>query len=173
MPANPLHFLAVLPLHLKNPGKFDALTLLVSSTFVDLEMVIMVLLGKPMTHGIMHSYVMIFTFYPFILSILIYTLFRRTKIKMKKIYDYVKFNQESIDLSFKQIYLNCLVGGVSHLFLDMWTHEYSIYLFYPITEVNPFWLGQASILVTSTTIMISIYSAILWWRNGFKTKNQL
>ncbi|MBN1682127.1 DUF4184 family protein [Candidatus Bathyarchaeota archaeon] len=170
MPANPLHFLAVLPLHLKSPDKFDALSLLVSSTFVDLEMVVMVLLGKPMTHGIMHSYIMIFTFYPLILSITIYTLFKKTNKKMKKIYEYFKFNQESIDLTFKQIYVNCLVGGVSHLFLDMWTHEYSMYLFYPITTVNPFWLGQASILVTSITIIASIYSVLLWWRNGLNTK---
>ncbi|MBM3291240.1 DUF4184 family protein [Candidatus Bathyarchaeota archaeon] len=170
MPANPLHFLVILPLHLKSPSRFDALTLLIASTFVDLEMVFGFILGYPISHGIIHSYLIVLTIYPLFLSIIFYYLFKRTNGEMKKTYDKLRLNPKSIDLSFKHIFVNCVVGGVSHLFLDMWTHESSPFLFYPLTTVNPFWLSQTSILVTLATLLLSGYSIQLWWRNGFKTR---
>jgi membrane-bound metal-dependent hydrolase YbcI (DUF457 family) len=55
-----------------------------------------------------------------------------------------------------------MVGGFSHVFFDMFTHESMPYVIYPLALGNPFYLGQASGIVEVTVVALTIYSVFCW-----------
>ena len=170
MPFTLLHALVVLPLHFKAPNKFEVFSIVISSMFMDLEMFPFGLDGRMFGHGIFHSYLMVLTLYPLIISITIYILFKTLRSMVTKVYVLFGFNPKSLDLKFTQIFFSCLVGGVSHIFLDMFTHQGSSYLLYPFVIVNPFYINSfVDIGVYLLTIVLSVYSLRLWNSNRHQT----
>jgi membrane-bound metal-dependent hydrolase YbcI (DUF457 family) len=89
-----------------------------------------------------------------------------------KIYGLFRVYPNRISSSFKTIYFSCLVGGVSHIFFDMWTHDYSSYVLYPLYSYNPFWIGDwTNILVLLLVYVLSVYTVFLWIK-GIQTRKK-
>ncbi len=164
MPANPLHFSAIALLHFKRPETFDITALLCSSTFVDLELLYLLLIGNPMEHGLWHSYLFVLTIYPVVLSLIVYVAERMFNKTIFRVYRFFRFFPKKVKYSFKTIYFCCLIGGVSHIFLDVWSHEISPYVLFPFYEENPFWIGEWSIIIEVLVILLSLYTVFLWIR---------
>jgi hypothetical protein len=162
LPPNPLHFSAVAPLHFKWPEAFDITALLVSSTFVDLELLYYFLIGKPMSHGLWHSYLFVLTIYPVVLSLIVYVAERTIEKTIFGVYRVFRFFPKKVKYSFKTIYLCCLFGGISHIFFDMWIHENSPYVLFPFYEGNPFWIGEWEIIIYVVVALLSFYAVFLW-----------
>ena len=172
MPATPLHFLAIAPLYLKMPTKFDITSLLASSTFVDLELVYYFLFENHTAHGFWHSYFFVLTIYPLVLTVIIYLMHKKCGKTILKIYDDFKLHPNMISGSFKTIYFSCIVGGVSHIFFDKWTHQYSSHVLYPLYSSNPFWIGDWSIIILLVISALSIYTVFLWIK-GIQTRKNI
>ena len=162
MPPTPVHFLAIAPLHFKWPGTFDVTALLCSSTFVDLELLYLLLIGRPMIHGFWHSYFYVLTIYPIVLSVIIYLGERLFGKSILGVYRSFRFFPEKVTYPFKKIYFCCLIGGVSHLFFDMWVHEVSPYVLFPFYNENPFWIDEWSIIIFALVTLLSFYTVFLW-----------
>ena len=164
MPANPFHFLAIAPLHFRRPENFDITALLFSSTSVDLELLYYFLTEKHMNHGLWHSYFFVLTIYPVVLSLIVYVTERKLDKTIFRVYRFFRFFPKKVRYSFKTIYSCCLIGGVSHIFFDMWTHETSPYILFPFYEENPFWIGEWSIIIIVLVSLLSLYTVLLWIR---------
>jgi hypothetical protein len=164
LPLSPLHFSAIAPLHFKRPEIFDVTALLCSSTFVDLELLFFFLSGRPTYHGFWHSYLFVFTIYPVVLGVVIYLMERKFERIILGIYGFFRFYPTNTRYPFKTIYSSCLVGGISHIFFDMWTHENSSYVLFPlrISSGNPFWIGDWDIIIHILVILLSLYTVFLW-----------
>ena len=162
MPANPLHFLAIASLHFKRPESFDIIALLISSTFVDLELLYYLIVENHMRHGIWHSYFIVVTIYPIVLSLTIFLVNKKLKTVILRFFSLFRFYPKKVCYSLKTIYFSCVIGGVSHIFFDMWTHEYSPYVLFPLVGKNPFWIGDWSFVVLALVALLSVYSIILW-----------
>lgn len=160
-----MHFSAIAPLYFKRPDSFDVTALLVSSTFVDLELLYYFLTENHMAHGIWHSYLFVLTLYPVVLSLIIYATEGRVEKTIFSIYRFFRFFPKKVKYPLKNIYLSCLIGGVSHLFFDMWTHESSPYVLFPFYDENPFWIGEWGIITIYVLVsLLSFYTVFLWIR---------
>ena len=166
MPLSPLHFLAIAPLHFRWPNAFDITALFYSSMAVDLELVFSLLLGGSLTHGVWHSYLFVLTIYPVAVSLFVYAIERWLEGTVFGVYRFFRFYPEKVRYPFRTIYLCCLVGGVSHIFFDMWTHPVSSYILFPLVEANPFWLGDWSNVVFALMVLLSFYTIYLWLRQA-------
>ena len=162
MPANPLHFSTIAPLHFFWAETFDITALLWSSTLVDLELLYRLLIGEPMSHGLWHSYLFVLTIYPVVLSLILFVMENRFEKTILGIYRAFRFFPDKVRYSLRTIYLSSLVGGVSHIFLDMWVHENSAYVLFPFYEGNPFWIGEWDIVIYGLVILLSILTVFLW-----------
>jgi len=129
---------------------------------VDLELVLSFLLSGSLAHGVWHSYLFVLTIYPFAVGLFVYALERWFGGAISRVYRFFRFYPEKIRYSFRTIYLCCLVGGISHIFFDMWTHEVSSYILFPIVVRNPFWIGEWSIVIFALMVLLSFYTAFLW-----------
>lgn len=168
LPPTPLHFLAIAPLNFKLPEKFDITSLLVSSTFVDLEIVYFFLIGEPTYHGLWHSYIFVLTIYPVVLSLIVYGSERMLGQTILRIYGFFRFYPKKVTYSLGTIYLCCLIGGVSHIFFDMWVHRVSSYVFFPFfvfSSENPFWIGEYEIVGHICVGLLGLYTIYLWIKN--------
>ena len=166
MPANPLHFLAIAPLHFRWPETYDITALLYSSILVDLELLYSFLSGQPMSHGIWHSYLYVLTIYPAALGLIVYAMERGFEKTIIRIHRFFRVFPDEVKYPFRTIYLNCLVGGTSHVFFDMWVHETSPYVVFPLYEGNPLWIGESGIIVHALVALLSIYALFLWRRRA-------
>jgi len=164
LPTTPLHFSAIAPLHFKRPEIFDITALLGSSTFVDLELLYLLLIGQPMDHGLWHSYFFVLTIYPVVLTLITYVAERGFEKTIFSVYRFFRFFPKKVRYPLKTIYLCCLIGGVSHLFFDMWTHENSPYVLFPFYKENPFWIGEWGIIIQVLISLLSLYTIFLWIR---------
>ena len=167
MPLSPLHFLAIAPLHFKWSKVFDITALFYSSLAVDLEIVLSFLLGGYLGHGVWHSYLFVVTVYPAAVSLFVYALEKWFEGTVFGVYRLLRFYPEKVRYSFLTVYLCCLLGGVSHVFFDMWTHQVSSYILFPLVGANPFWLGDFwSYLVFAVVVLLSFYAIYLWVRRA-------
>jgi hypothetical protein len=162
VPANPLHFLAIAPLYFRMPEKFDVTALLISSTFVDLELLYYLFVENHMSHGFWHSYLFVLTFYPVGLTLIIYIIEKGFPKSIRSVYNVFRFYPKKVSYSIKTVYFSCLFGGISHIFFDMWGHEHSPYVLFPFYEKNPFWVGDWNIIVLVLLIFLSLYTVFLW-----------
>jgi len=162
LPTSPLHFLAIAPLHFRWPDVFDITALFYSSMSLDLEMVFSFLLGGSLTHGVWHSYLFVLTVYPVAVCLFVYAVERWLEGTVSGVYRFFRFYPEKVRYPFRTIYLCCLVGGVSHVFFDMWTHEVSSYILFPLVTKNPFWIGDWSYVVFALMVLLSLYTVSLW-----------
>jgi hypothetical protein len=150
------------PLHFWRPDTFDVTALLCSSTLIDLELLYRFLIGEPMKHGLWHSYLFVLTIYPVVLSLIVYVMEHPFGRVLSKVHRVFRFFPKRVRYPWKTIYFSCLVGGISHIFFDMWTHENSSYILFPFTDANPFWLGQWGVIIHGVVILLSIYTVLCW-----------
>jgi hypothetical protein len=166
LPLTPLHFSAIAPLHFKRPDVFDITALFYSSMAVDLELVFSFLLGGSLTHGVWHSYLFVLTIYPIAVGLFVYAVERWFEGTVFRVYRFFRFYPKKVRYPFRTIYLCCLVGGVSHIFFDMWTHPVSSYILFPLVVKNPFWLGDWSNVVFAVVVLLSFYTVFLWLKQA-------
>ena len=117
-----------------------------------------------MGHGIWHSYLFVLTIYPVALSLIVHIAERRFDATIFGIYRFFRFFPKKVRYSFKTVYFCCLLGGISHIFFDMWVHEISPYVLFPFYEANPFWIGRWSIIIDLIVVLLSFYTVYLWMK---------
>jgi hypothetical protein len=164
VPLTPLHGLTVLPLYFKGRKIIDPLALLASATFVDLEPLFLILVGEPIDHALWHGFALALTIYPVLISLTVYSVERVFEKKLWSAYNTFRLKPFQVKYPIVSIYLCCLVGGFSHIFFDMFTHESMPYVIYPLTYGNPFFLGQASIIVEAAVVALALFSLFYWAR---------
>jgi hypothetical protein len=162
MPLTPLHGIAVLFSYFKDKGRIDPLALFASATFIDLETLCYFLIGESLDHRLWHGFALAFTIYPVLISLGVYFVERLFENKLWSTYSALRFKPEKVRFSLLSIYLCSLVGGLSHVFFDMFTHESMPYVVYPLVFGNPFYLGQAAIAVEATVVALALYSVFCW-----------
>lgn len=162
MPLTPFHGLAVLFLYFKNKRSVDPFALFASAAMVDLEPLYYALSGELFDHRIWHGYALILTIYPILLSLAVYFVERRCEGKLWSAYAALRFKPEKVKYSLLSIYVCCLIGGFSHIFFDMFTHECMPYVVYPLVFGNPFYLGQASGIVELCVVALAFCSIYCW-----------
>lgn len=162
MPLTPLHGLAVFFLYFKNKRRIDPLALLASATLIDLEPLYYILIGESLDHQIWHGFALALTVYPVLIAVTVYSVERLFENKLWSAYTALRIKPPQVKYSLLSIYLCCLVGGFSHIFFDMFTHESMPYVIYPVVFGNPFYIGQASIIVEVTVVALALYSVFCW-----------
>jgi hypothetical protein len=166
MPLPPVHGLAVLSPYFKSKALFDPLALVAGATFVDLESLFYVLIRQPLDHQIWHGYALALTAYPVLVGLFVYSMERLLEGNVQSAYVTLGFKPTRVKYPPLTIYLCCLVGGFSHIFLDMFTHESLPYVVFPFASGNPFYLGRASGVVEAVAIGLAVFSVFLWWKNS-------
>ena len=131
---------------------------------VDFELLFFLCTGQPLDHGVWHSYLFVLTIYPIATSLAVYSIERRFGKALVHVYRVFRLFPRSVSYSFRSIYFCCLIGGASHMFLDMLTHETSHYVLFPLDSGNPLWIGGWDIVVLVPVILLSLYSVLLWFR---------
>jgi len=164
MPVTPLHGLALMFLYFKRKRTVDPLALTVSATFIDLEPLYYLLIGEPLDHRIWHGFAASLTVYPILITLGVYMVEHLFEGRLWSAYNSLRLRSYQVRYSLSTIYLCSLVGSVSHVFLDMFTHENMPYVIYPLANGNPFYIGHASIIVEITAILLTIYSCWHWLR---------
>lgn len=151
-------------LHFRKRARFDLAALVLASTVADLEVVFSALLGRPEPHGLFHSYLGAVLLSP-VLAAVVWLLERQAKGLIHFGYSFLRLRDPDA-YPFGSIVLSCLVGWLSHVFFDMWTHEMFHYVLYPIVGENPFWFDYPTVqIVESIVLILSAYSVLLWVRH--------
>lgn len=142
------------------------MALAASTTVIDVEPLYYVLMGDPFTHRIWHSYALALIVFPILVSISVYLLERHFKEKLLSTYNVIKLKPPQANYSITTIYVSCLIGGFSHVFFDMFTHENLPYVMYPFFYGNPFYLGQARFIVEGLVAALAVYALYCWWMDS-------
>jgi len=164
MPITPLHGLALMFLYFKDKRRIDPLALTVSATFIDFEPLYYFIMGEPLNHRIWHGFLVSLTVYPILITIGVYMIEYFFEERLWSAYNSLQLRPIQVQYPLWSIYLCSLVGGVSHVFFDMFTHENMPYVIYPLANGNPFYIGHASIIVELAVILLAIYSCLLWFK---------
>jgi len=148
------------------PMAADPLALSISSTFVDIEVAWLYIAGAPFSHGYWHSLSVAATLYPVLVTALVIVIERRCPQQAAWLFRALRWRGGEQRHTTKSIYLCALLGGVSHIFIDMWTHPESSYILWPfaVASPNPFYLGQWAFAVEVAVLLSSIYAALLWYK---------
>ena len=165
MPITLLHGLAPLFLYFRDRRRIDPLALIVSGTFVDLEPLYYFLIGELLDHRIWHGFATSFTVYPILIAIGVFEVEHFFEGKLWSVYNSLRIRPNQVRYSMQSIYLCSLIGGMSHVFFDMFTHENMPYVIYPLANGNPFYTGQASMIVEIALVLLAIYSCLHWFKN--------
>ena len=166
MPLPPVHILSVLLLYFRNKRHIDPLAIAASATIIDLEPLYYMLNGEPFDHRIWHGYAFALTIYPILVASTLYFLERLFKKQLWFIYTTLWLKPEKVQYPMLNIYLCCLIGGFSHILLDMFVHETMPYVIYPIVYGNPFYLGETSGIVELIAVALAAYTIYLWLRTA-------
>jgi membrane-bound metal-dependent hydrolase YbcI (DUF457 family) len=163
MAPNPLHALVLLPLYFRRPGAFDPAALVVSSVAVDLEVICAYLAGYPSPHMAQHSFLVALTVYPLAVALFTYLLERRMAKRLVKFYKKLRWDERVI-YPFRTILLSSMLGGFSHLLIDVWTHPVSPFIFWPFIYLpnNPLYLGAWSAVVDVIVVLVGAYALYIW-----------
>jgi len=162
MPITPLHALSLMFLYFKDKKRIDPLALTVSATFIDLEPLYYLLVGEPLDHRIWHGFALALTAYPILVTIGVYITERLFKEKLWSIYNILRLKPKRVQYPLLTVYLCSLLGGFTHVFFDMFTHKDMPYVIYPLAYGNPFYMGNASIIVEIIVILLAAYSILQW-----------
>ena len=162
MPLPPLHVTAVAWLYFKKKTRIDLAALTLGATFPDIEPLIAIFAGLE-THVFFHSFLGAVLFSP-LLAIFVWVLERRAKRVIQFGYRFLRLRNPS-EYRFGDILLSCMLGWLSHVFFDMWTHELFRYVLFPFVGDNPFWFDYPIVQIAESVVLIlSAYSVILWVR---------
>ncbi len=164
MPTTPLHVSAFLFLYFKDKRRIDPLALVISTTFIDVEPLYYILLGEPLDHRVWHGFTLALTLYPILVTIGVYMAECLFENRLLAVYNWVRLKPVKAKYPLPNIYLLSLMGGFSHIFLDMFTHREMFWMLYPFTYGNPFYTEQTSIVVNIIVILLTLYS-IWYWLN--------
>jgi hypothetical protein len=162
MPITPLHALSLMFLYFKDKKRIDPLALTVSATFIDLEPFYYLLGGGPLTHRIWHGFALAITAYPILITIGVYVVEHFFEKKLWTTYNALRLKPKQVQYPLLTVYLCSLLGGFTHVFLDMFTHRDMPYVIYPLAYGNPFYMGNASIIIEITVILLAAYSLLQW-----------
>ena len=162
MPITPLHALSLMFLYFKDKKRIDPLALTVSATFIDLEPLYYLLVGETLDHRIWHGFALALTAYPILVTIGVYITERLFKEKLWSIYNILRLKPKRVQYPLLTVYLCSLLGGFTHVFFDMFTHKDMPYVIYPLAYGNPFYMGNASIIVEIIVILLAAYSILQW-----------
>lgn len=162
MPITPLHALSLMFLYFKDKKRVDPLALTVSATFIDLEPLYYLLVQEPLYHRIWHGFTLAITIYPILIAIGVYVVERLFEKKLWILYNALRLKPTQVQYPLLTVYLCSLVGGFTHVFFDMFTHKNMPYVIYPLTYGNPFYLGNTSITIEITVIILAVYSIWEW-----------
>ena len=135
-----------------------------SATITDLESLYYWLLGDPFNHRIWHSYLFALVVFPVLVTLALYFVERRFEPELSSAYEVLRLKPSQAKYSPSIIFLSCLIGGFSHIFLDMFTHQNLPYVMYPLFYGNPFYLGQARFVVEALAAGLAVYSVYRWWK---------
>jgi hypothetical protein len=160
MPITPLHALSLMFLYFKDTKRIDPLALSVSATFIDLEPLYYLLIGETLDHRIWHGFTLALTAYPILVTIGIYITERLFKEKLWTAYNFLRLKPKQVQYPLLTVYFCSLLGGFTHIFFDMFTHRDMPYVIYPLAYGNPFYLGNASIIIETLVIMLTAYSIL-------------
>jgi len=166
MPITPLHGLALMFLYFKDKRRIDLLALTVSAMFIDLEPLYYLMIGDPLDHRIWHGFATALTVYPVLITFGVYMVEHFFEGRLRSVYNALWLKPSQVRYPLSRIYVCSLVGGISHVFLDMFTHENMPYVIYPLANGNPFYIGTASITVELAVILLTTYSCLLWFRGA-------
>ncbi|MEM3442960.1 MAG: DUF4184 family protein [Candidatus Bathyarchaeia archaeon] len=164
MPITPLHALSLMFLYFKDKKHIDPLALTVSATFVDLEPVYYLLVGEPLDHRIWHGFALALTAYPILVTMGVYVVERLFEKKLLAVYNALRLKPKQAQYPILTIYLCSLLGSFTHIFFDMFTHKDMPYVIYPLAYENPFYLGNAAIIVEIVVILLAAYSLFEWFK---------
>jgi hypothetical protein len=172
MAPNPLHAIVLLPLYFKRPDTFDPAALVISAIAVDLDVVYAYIMGYPSPHLALHSFVTVLTIYPMAISLFIYVLERKIGRRLGRIYSKLRWG-EKVVYPFRTIFACSVLGGLSHMLIDVWTHPVSPFIFWPFAYFphNPLYLGVWSIAVNAFVVLLCAYALYLWacrWKQAPK-----
>ncbi|MEM3666680.1 MAG: DUF4184 family protein [Candidatus Bathyarchaeia archaeon] len=162
MPLTPLHGISLMFLYFKDKRRMDPLALTASATFIDLEPLYYTLMGENLDHRIWHSFASVLTVYPLLITLGVYIVEHLLNKRLHSIYTALGLRPNRVVYPLLMIYLCSLIGGLSHVFFDMFTHKDMPYVIFPLTNGNPFYLGQASIISELTVILLTAYSLLQW-----------
>ncbi|MFQ5950657.1 MAG: DUF4184 family protein [Candidatus Geothermarchaeales archaeon] len=168
MPATPLHFLAIAFLYFRSPERFDLVALFFSSVLLDLEPLYLVLVRAVPDHQVWHSFLFVTTVYLVAVSAGVWLLENRFEGTIARTFSFFRLDASNIKRTPAVILLSILIGGTSHVFFDMFTHEEMPYVVYPLSYGNPFWLVAWDPLVGGFVVALSLYSLWIWWRSAVR-----
>lgn len=155
------HALSFMFLYFKDKRRFDPLALVVSSTFIDLEPLYYFLVMKPINHRALHGFALALTIYPVLVSLGLYAVEYLFTEKLQCLYGRLKLGATHVRYPILTIYFCSLLGGFTHIFFDMFTHENMPYVVYPVAYGNLFYLGKASVIVELIITLLAVYSLLL------------
>jgi membrane-bound metal-dependent hydrolase YbcI (DUF457 family) len=165
MPITPLHASAFLFLYFKDKTRIDPLALVVSTTFIDLEPLYYFILGELLDHRIWHGFTLALTLYPILVTGAVYLTEHLLENRLWAIYKWARLNPIKVRYSLQNICLLSIFGSFTHIFLDMFTHPEMFWVLYPFAYGNPFYRGQAAIIVEATVIVLTLYSLNCWLKD--------
>lgn len=151
-------------LYFKSPRRIDLAALVLATNVPDLQPLIVIILNLGESHTVWHSYVGAVVF-SLPLAVIVWLLERYSRGLVQWGYNLLRLKMPK-EYRFDAILATCLVGWLSHVFFDMWTHETFRYVLYPLVQdVNPFWLGSLfANFVEFIVLALSLYSLLLWVR---------
>lgn len=169
MPLPPVHALSVFFLYFKNKQNIDPLAIVASATMIDLEPLYYMLNGEVFDHRIWHGYALTLAIYPILITSAVYITERLLEKQLWSTYTTLRLKPEKTRYPLLNIYLCCLIGGSSHILLDMFVHETMPYVIYPMAYGNPFYIGTASGIIELTAVALALYSIYLWTKTAKPT----
>ncbi|MEM3731015.1 MAG: DUF4184 family protein [Candidatus Bathyarchaeia archaeon] len=119
-------------------------------------------MGESPTHRILHGFTLALTTYPIMVAFGTYIIESVFENRLWQIYRQLRMNPVKVRYPLSNIYLISLFGGFTHILFDMFTHREMSWVLYPFVQGNPFYLGQASIIVEVTIVLLSVYSITCW-----------
>jgi hypothetical protein len=153
---------AVAWVYFKKRARIDLAALALASTIPDVEPLIAIFAGSE-THVLFHSFLGAVLLSP-LLAIFVWTLERRAKRVVGFGYRFLRLRNPG-EYGLRAVLLSCMLGWLSHVFFDMWTHETFRFVLFPIVGENPFWFDYPIVQVVESVVLgLSAYSVLLWVR---------
>ncbi len=156
------HYLAIASLQFKARDKVDPIALALSTMLMDVEPLTSFLTGT--YHWLLHSFLGA-SLLSVPLAFVVFLLERKDLFLVDLACRILRLEKRKYE--FKHVLLTSLFGGLSHVFVDAFTHRNFPYVLFPFaTSSNPFWMGfEVGHLVQAVMVLLSLYSIYLWVRN--------
>ncbi|MEM2488106.1 MAG: DUF4184 family protein [Thermoproteota archaeon] len=161
------HYLAVAPLQFKFRDRIDPIALALSTMLIDIEPLTGFYTGN--YHWLLHSFTGA-SIFSILLALLVRFLEKRDSFIIR--FSHRILRMERRKYGFGSRVLTSVLGGVSHVLVDAFTHRNYPYVLFPFkASENPFWRGfEIGHAVQALMILLSLISVYLWVRNALGNK---